>query len=181
MPCPPGPRAVQEPLENMPPARTGIREALLLISLQPARPGAGEIFCMSPTKNTLLTERQKDVLRYRSHGLTQQQIAEIFSTTKANVCTIEKGAMRKIALARDLLNHLSVLEARPICTLRAGTDLFDGVQDIIDQAKQTGIPVTPDQIGIINRIRTENPDRIHGRYIRQDIPVYVRDDGELVF
>ena len=44
-------------------------------------------------KQGLLTDRQKEVLRYRKQGLTQQQIAEIIHTSKANVCTIEKAAL----------------------------------------------------------------------------------------
>ncbi len=33
-------------------------------------------------KDGLLTERQMEVLRYRKQGLTQQQIADIISTSK---------------------------------------------------------------------------------------------------
>ena len=47
-------------------------------------------------KDGLLTDRQMEVLRYRKQGLTQQQIADIISTSKANVCTIEKSAMENI-------------------------------------------------------------------------------------
>jgi Tfx family DNA-binding protein len=47
-------------------------------------------------KDSLLTERQKEVLRYRKKGLTQQQIADIIGTSKANVCTIEKAALENI-------------------------------------------------------------------------------------
>ena len=52
-------------------------------------------------KDGLLTERQMEVLRYRKQGLTQQQIADIISTSKANVCTIEKSAMENIRRAKE--------------------------------------------------------------------------------
>ena len=41
-------------------------------------------------KDGLLTDRQREVLRYRKQGLTQQQIADIINTSKANVCTYRK-------------------------------------------------------------------------------------------
>ena len=53
-----------------------------------------------PTRSTqvmtdsLLTDRQKEVLRYRRRGLAQQAIADILHTSKPNICMIEKKAMR---------------------------------------------------------------------------------------
>ena len=57
-------------------------------------------------KEGLLTDRQKEVLRYRKQGLTQQQIADIIDTSKANVCTIEKSAMENIRRAKETLDFL---------------------------------------------------------------------------
>ena len=62
-------------------------------------------------KDGLLTERQMEVLRYRKQGLTQQQIADIISTSKANVCTIEKSAMENIRRAKETLDFLYTLDA----------------------------------------------------------------------
>ena len=47
-------------------------------------------------KDGLLTDRQREIHRYRKQGMTQQQIADIIKTSKANVCTIEKSAMENI-------------------------------------------------------------------------------------
>jgi Tfx family DNA-binding protein len=132
-------------------------------------------------KDGLLTERQKDVLRYRKRGLTQQQIADIFNTSKANICTIEKSAMENIRRAKETLEFLYTLDARHLCTLKAGTDLFEAGPLIYAEAGKFNIKVNCDSIELINRLRVENPKRIRGRHIREDIEVYLSDDGELYF
>ena len=49
------------------------------------------------------------------------------------------------------------------------------------EAGKAGIAIPDDPMVLINRIRVENPDKIHGRLIKKDIQVYLRDDGELFF
>lgn len=132
-------------------------------------------------KDSLLTDRQMEVLRYRKKGMTQQQIADIFHTSKANVCTIEKSAMENIRRAKETLDFLHTLDARPLCTLKAGSDLFDSAPLIFGEAGKIDIKVTTDSIDLINRLRAENPKRIHGRHIKEDIEVFLREDGELYF
>ena len=123
-------------------------------------------------KEGLLTDRQKEVLRYRKMGMTQQQIADIIHTSKANVCTIEKSAMDNIEHAKETLHFFHTLDARHISSLKAGSDLFDSVPFIFEEVRKIGITVAADTMSIINRLRAEMPKRIHGRLIQQDIEVF---------
>ncbi|MCC7565500.1 MAG: Tfx family DNA-binding protein [Methanomicrobiaceae archaeon] len=132
-------------------------------------------------KQGLLTDRQKEVLRYRKQGLTQQQIAEIISTSKANVCTIEKAALENISRARETLEFLYTLDATHLITLRAGTDLLRTPEQIYEEAEKIGIKVKYDTISLINRIRDSNPARLRARYVREDVDVYINKEGELYF
>jgi len=43
------------------------------------------------------------------------------------------------------------------------------------------MPVPDDPMALITRIRERNPDRIQGRLVKENIPVYLRNDGELWF
>lgn len=129
----------------------------------------------------LLTKRQKEVLRYRDRGLTQQAIADILHTTKSNICTIEKSAMVNIQRAKETLEIFATRDAQYICTIPAGTDLFDSVALIVREADKAGIAISDDPLALINRIRGGNPGKIHGRYVMDDIGVYLRDDRELFF
>ncbi len=132
-------------------------------------------------KEGLLTDRQKEVLRYRKAGMTQQQIADIIHTSKANVCTVEKSAMENVSRARETLEFLYSLDARHLCTLEKGTDLFIAVRSIFSEAEKFGIKVKYDSVQLMNRIRDEIPEKNKSRLIRNGIEVYIKDDGELYF
>ena len=132
-------------------------------------------------KDSLLTKRQIEVLRYRKEGLTQQQIADIFKTTKANICTIEKSATENIRRAKETLEFLYTLDAHYICTVKAGTDLFDAAPLIFTEAGKLSIKVMCDSIEIINRLRDANPRKVKCRQVREDIKVFLSDEGDLYF
>jgi len=132
-------------------------------------------------KQGLLTGRQKEVLRYRKQGLTQQQIADIIHTSKANVCTIEKAAYENIEKAKETLEFLYTLDATHLCTIKTGTDLFDAVGEIYGEAEKLRIKVRYDSINLINRLKEANPGRFKGRFVREDVEVYINEDGELCF
>ena len=105
----------------------------------------------------MLTDRQMEVLRYRKQGLTQQQIADIISTSKANVCTIEKSAMENIRRAKETLEFLYTLDATHLCTIPSGTDLFNVPAIIFGEAEKIKIKVKYDTISLINRLRESGP------------------------
>lgn len=132
-------------------------------------------------KDGLLTDRQREVLRYRKQGLTQQQIADIINTSKANVCTIEKSAMENIRRAKETLEFLYTLDAIHLCTIPAGTDLFDVPGMIFAEAEKNAIKVQYDTISLINRLRETRPQSCKARCICDDIEIYITDAGELYF
>ena len=132
-------------------------------------------------KEGLLTDRQKEVLRYRKQGLTQQQIADIIDTSKANVCTIEKFAMENIRRAKDTLEFLYTLDATHLCTIQAGTDLLEVAPFVYKEAEKLGIKVKYDTISLINKLRESAPERFRARHVRENVEVYVNDEGELYF
>lgn len=132
-------------------------------------------------KDGLLTERQKEVLRYRKQGLTQQQIANLINTSKANVCTIEKSAMENIRRAKETLEFLYTLDATHLCTIPGGTDLLEFVPLIYREAEKLGIKVRYDTISLINKIREAVPERFKARFVKENINVYITEEGELYF
>ncbi|MDO8841855.1 Tfx family DNA-binding protein [Methanocalculus sp.] len=132
-------------------------------------------------KDGLLTERQKEVLRYRKQGLTQQQIADLINTSKANVCTIEKSATENIKRARETLEFVNTLDAQELCTISAEVDLLDAINTIYEEAEKSGIKVRYDTVSLINRVRDANPDKIHARYVQDSIRVYINQKGDLYF
>ena len=132
-------------------------------------------------KNGLLTERQKEVLRHRRQGLTQQQIADIIGTSKANVCTIEKSALENVRRARETLQFMYTLDARFLCVIPSGADLLAVPDTIFREASDRGVKVRYDTIGLINRLRESIPQHVQARFVKDEIQVYLNDDGEIYF
>ena len=132
-------------------------------------------------KDSLLTDRQKEVLRYRKQGLTQQQIADLIKTSKANVCTIEKSAMENIRRAKETLEFLYTLDATHLCTIPGGTDLLEVASLIYREAEKLGIKVRYDTIALINKIREAAPERFKARFVKENIDVYITEEGDLYF
>ncbi|MFA6364732.1 Tfx family DNA-binding protein [Methanoregula sp.] len=131
--------------------------------------------------DSLFTDRQKVVLRYRKMGMKQHQIADMLHTSRANICAIEKYANENIQRAKEAMDFVHTLDARRLCILAAGSDLFDSVSLIFEEAGKIGIILATDPMDLINRLRAEVPKRIHGRFIRQDIEVFLGNDGKLEF
>jgi hypothetical protein len=136
---------------------------------------------MDSMKDGLLTDRQMEVLRYRKQGMTQQQIADIISTSKANVCTIEKSAMENIRRAKETLEFLYTLDATHLCTIPSGTDLFEVPGMIFAEAEKAKIKVKYDTISLINRLREARPQSYKARCICEDVQIYITDEGEIYF
>jgi len=132
-------------------------------------------------KDTLLTDRQREVLRYRKQGLTQQQIADIIRTSKANVCTIEKAALENINRARETITFLYSLDAMFLCVIKAGIDLLNVPSLIYKEAEKKGIKVKYDTINLLNHVRTAVPEKCRGRYIKDEIVVFIKESGELYY
>ena len=132
-------------------------------------------------KNSRLTDLQKAVLRYRHKGLTLQEIGDIYQTSRANICMIEKHAMRNIRRSRNTMTAYASLDATKICTLEEGSDLIDALVVISGEMEKAGFGIIEDPVLLISRIREENPDRVRGRLVRKPIPIYLRDNGELIF
>ena len=134
---------------------------------------------MLSMKESLLTDRQRDILRYRKRGMTQQQIADLIATSKANVCTIEKSAQKNIARAKETLKFLHTLDGIPLCTVRGGTDLIEAAKAIYLQAENVNIKVKYDTISLINRLMEQNPEKFRARFVREDVEVYISQDGDI--
>ncbi|MDR2855974.1 MAG: Tfx family DNA-binding protein [Methanomicrobiales archaeon] len=132
-------------------------------------------------KYGLLTDRQKEVLRYRKAGYTQQQIAELIQTSKANVCTIEKSAYENVKRARETIEFIHTLDARHLCSIERGTDLIAAAENIFDEAGKMNIKVIYNTLEVCDRIKEQVPDSFRGRKLRADIEVYIKDNGDLYF
>ena len=132
-------------------------------------------------KDSLLTERQKAILRHRRQGLTQQQIGDLIGTSKANICIIEKSALENVRRAHEALQFMYTLDAGFLCVIPSGADLLTVPETIFREASDRGVKVRYNTIGLINRLCDSVPEHVKARLVKDEIQVYMNDDGEIYF
>ena len=130
---------------------------------------------------TLLTKRQWDVLRYRARGMTQQEVARKFGTSREDVSIIEHHARAKLQSARATLSALQQLERPKELIIPSGTSVFEALSLIILRADIIGIKLRGGADDLLALIRSKCKGRIRGHHLTSAVAVEVRPDGRLVF
>ena len=130
-------------------------------------------------KDTLLTERQIEVLKLKRKGLSQADIARKLKTTRGNISTVENTALKNIDKAERTLKLYRALEAPVWLTVPAGTDLYEIPQMIFKEADRKKIKISMDSATVIIRLKADAPDRIAHRVTSGDINISVDSGGNV--
>lgn len=132
-------------------------------------------------EDSFLTDRQKQVLELRLQGYTQDRIAEVLNTTRANVSIIEKRAHQNIKRARATLKEWEQLRSPVSITIDKGTDIMTIPRNIFNEADRAGIKVHENTLDIIALIQETIPGAILHRRTARSIDVYISRSGEVSF
>src|SRR5271157_2011274 len=73
---------------------------------------------------SFLTKRQAQALRLRSQGHSQQEVAELLGTTRANISKLERRAHQNIMMARRTIHAWIKVQAPISSFVPAGTDVL---------------------------------------------------------
>ncbi len=130
--------------------------------------------------DSLLTDRQLEVLRLRSQGKSQQEIADILGTTRSNISILEKRANQNIQKAENTLKQWMMIRAPISVRVPAGTDVFDIPGRIFKAADLKSILLPITSLDIITQLRLKAPQLFRKRAVLKDIDIYVTSDGELL-
>ncbi len=130
-------------------------------------------------KNLFLTDKQIEVLRLKKKGMSQADIARDMKTTRGNICIIENTALKNITKAKNTIKFFRALESPIWLTIPGGTDVYDIPERILKAADKKRIKISIDSAMIIVKLKTEVPDKIHGRLTTDDIDAAVDEHGNL--
>ncbi len=126
-----------------------------------------------------LTDRQIQVLRLRRSGMSQEAIAEMLGTTRANVSILEKRAMQNIDRAVRTLDQWKIIQAPVAVRLSEGTDLFTVPKSVFREADARGIKLPINSIDLLIRLKERAPNLTKRRILDRSICIYVTEDGEV--
>ena len=126
----------------------------------------------------LLTRRQIEVLRLRSQGHTQKQVAQKIGTTRENVVMIEARAKVNIQRARKTLESLKHSGLAVSVEIPRGTHLVDVPRMILNRANRAKIRLQANFTRIYEDIRFKAKDRVSGTRVAKPIIVTLFPDGD---
>ena len=92
-----------------------------------------------------------------------------------------KRQVENVRRARETLQFMYTLDARFLCVIPSGADLLSVPDTVFHEASDRGVKVRYDTIGLINRLRESIPQHVQARFVKDEIQVYLNDDGEIYF
>jgi len=133
---------------------------------------------MNAKKVGLLTERQIEVLKLRSQGLTQEEVAKRLNTTRENISILEKRAYRNIKLARETLTALKNFGVAVSVVIKPGTHLVDVPRIILNKADEANIKVKANFTRIYDEIIFKASDKVKRTRVIRQITVKILPNGD---
>jgi hypothetical protein len=127
----------------------------------------------------LLTKAQAEVLKLRLKGLTQEEIASKFGTTRQNIGIIEKRGRRNLKLAEETIRAYERLTTVASIKVKPNTHMVDVPRLVIGAADKANVKLRADFTRIYNEIRFKAPGCVRGAKVVKPITVLLLKDGDI--
>jgi hypothetical protein len=136
---------------------------------------------------SFLTKRQAQVLQFRLQGLTQQEVANLLGTTRANVCKMERRAHQNVMMARVTLRKWMKIQAPIVIFVPAGTDVLRVPSIIFKAADAEGIHLPVNSIDIIVQLKIKAPFLFRAQAVLDEkhalsagVEIFVDREGQIL-
>ena len=132
-------------------------------------------------KNTnLLTDRQIQVLKLRSRGITQERVARQLKTTRENISILESRARRNIKKAKATIEILEDLGMATRITIKPETPVLEISKIILKKADDANVRLQLDCIDLLEKIKIKAKNKIKAKKVVQPISVVLLPYGDLL-
>lgn len=132
-------------------------------------------------KNTnLLTDRQIQVLKLRSRGITQEKVARQLKTTRENVSILESRARRNIKRAKATIEILEDLGMATRITIKPDTPVLEISKLILKKADDANVRLQLDCIDLLEKIKIKAKNKIKAKKVVSPISVVLLPYGDLL-
>ncbi|MCW4042719.1 MAG: Tfx family DNA-binding protein [Candidatus Bathyarchaeota archaeon] len=132
-------------------------------------------------KNTnLLTDRQIQVLKLRSQGITQERVARQLKTTRENVSILESRARRNIKRAKATIEILEDLGMAIRITIKPETPVLEISNLILKKADDANVRLQLDCIDLLEKIKMKAKNKIKAKKVVNPISVVLLPYGDVL-
>ncbi|AAB98158.1 conserved hypothetical protein [Methanocaldococcus jannaschii DSM 2661] len=135
------------------------------------------VLCM--VEDSFLTDTQIKVLKLRKKGLTQEEIAKMLGTSRANISMIEKRAKENIKKAYNTIKIYNRIMAPLSIEIEEGTDVLEIPDIVFKKADEEGIKVKYNTLELIELIKENASEFIEKRTVKKKFKIYILENGDL--
>jgi Tfx family DNA-binding protein len=129
---------------------------------------------------TFLTERQAEILRLRTEGLTQREIADRLETSVPNISAIERAARDNVERARRTVDMADRIDTDVWFRQDAGAHLRDVVDAIYTAGDDAGVKITFSDPELAAYLHVHLRDQLDGRRLTDPVEIGITQDGGVV-
>ena len=130
---------------------------------------------------SFLTNTQIKVLKLRKKGLTQEEIAKLMNTSRANICMIERRARENIEKAKDTLKIYKDIISPIKLVVDKDTDVFQIPKLIYETSNKHNIHINYNSLELIDMIHNNMKNHIEKRIVKKPFVINILEDGNISF
>ena len=119
------------------------------------------------------------MMKLRSTGLTQAQVAKRLRTTRENVTIIEHRAHENLRAAKATIAAIEQLSGSKELVIPSGVSIFEATSMILRRADVLRIKVKMNADSILATLRTKRKGSIRGHHLIAVVRVRINSDGSL--
>ena len=120
-----------------------------------------------------------EVLRLRLSGVSQEEIASRFGTTRQNISMIERRGRRNLRLAEETIRVYKKIITATSVKVEENTHLVDIPRLVLDAADKAGVKLRADFTRIYKEIRFKVPGCMSGVKVIKPITILILKDGDI--
>ena len=130
---------------------------------------------------SFLTNTQIKVLKLRKKGLTQEEIAKLMNTSRANICMIERRARENIEKAKNTLKIYKNIISPIKLVVDKDTDVFQIPKLIYETSNKHNIHINYNSLELIDMIHNNMKNHIEKRIVKKPFVINILEDGNISF
>ena len=130
---------------------------------------------------SFLTNTQIKVLKLRKKGLTQEEIAKLMNTSRANICMIERRARENIEKAKNTLKIYKNIISPIKLVIDRDTDVFQIPKLIYETSNKHNIHINYNSLELIDMIHNNMKNHIEKRIVKKPFVINILEDGNISF